>query len=61
MAFNNLQEFISAVESKGWLKTISAPVDWDLEISEITDRVSKSTNGAAGAGGPGLLFKQVKG
>jgi len=61
VAFNNLQEFISAVESKGWLKTISAPVDWDLEISEITDRVSKSTNGAAGAGGPGLLFKQVKG
>jgi len=36
-------------------------VDPALEIAEITDRVSKSGRGTARAGGPALLFENVKG
>ena len=41
MAYRDLREFIEALESKGLLKRIKAEVDPDLEITEITDRVSK--------------------
>lgn len=54
MAFRDLREFVAALESRGWLKRISVEVDPVLEITEITDRVSK-------AGGPALLFEKVKG
>lgn len=54
MGFRDLREFISALEQRGWLKRIAAEVDPVLEITEITDRVSK-------AGGPALLFENVKG
>ncbi len=54
MAYRDLQEFISFLEQKKELKRISVPVDWNLEITEITDRVSK-------AHGPALFFENVKG
>ncbi len=54
MAYKNLQDFIKTLESAGELKRISVEVDPYLEITEITDRVSKS-------GGPALLFENVKG
>lgn len=54
MAYKNLQDFIKKLESIGELKRIGAEVDPYLEITEITDRVSKS-------GGPALLFENVKG
>jgi 4-hydroxy-3-polyprenylbenzoate decarboxylase len=57
MAFNDLREFISALEERGWLKRISQEVDCDLEITEITDRVSKLT----GDKNVALLFENVKG
>ena len=57
MAFNDLREFIAALEAKGWLKRIKEPVDCDLEITEITDRVSKMT----GDKNVALLFENVKG
>ena len=41
MAFYDLREFINALESRGMLKRIKTPVDCNLEITEITDRVSK--------------------
>ncbi len=44
------REFIALLESKGQLKRISAPVDPNLEIGEMTDRVSKQV-------GPALLFE----
>ena len=56
MAFNDLREWISALERAGELKRIRAEVDPILEITEITDRVSKSKDG-----GPALLFENVKG
>ncbi|WIG62050.1 MAG: UbiD family decarboxylase associated with menaquinone via futalosine [Ktedonobacterales bacterium] len=54
MAFQDLREFITFIEKRGQLRRISAPVSADLEITEITDRVSK-------AGGPALLFENVRG
>ena len=54
MAFADLREFIATLEKRGQLKRIRAEVDADLEITEITDRVSKR-------GGPALLFENVRG
>ncbi len=54
MAYKNLNEFIKALESAGELRRVKAETDPELEITEITDRVSK-------AGGPALLFENVKG
>jgi 4-hydroxy-3-polyprenylbenzoate decarboxylase len=57
LAYNDLREFIAALESRGWLKRISQPVDCELEITEITDRVSKMH----GDKNVALLFENVKG
>jgi len=54
MPFDDLREFIRALEKHGQLKRIKEEIDPELEITEITDRVSKS-------GGPALLFENVKG
>ena len=54
MAYKDLREFITILEEKGELCRIKAVVDPELEITEITDRVSK-------AEGPALLFENVKG
>ena len=54
MAFKDLRDFLTFIEKKGQLKRISAPVDRDLEITEISDRIMKS-------GGPALLFENVRG
>lgn len=54
MPFRDLQHFIEALDQRGMLKRIKTEVSRDLEIAEITDRVSK-------AGGPGLLFENVQG
>ena len=50
----DLQTLIAELEERGWLKRVRAAVDPALEITEITDRVTK-------AGGPALLFEHVKG
>lgn len=54
MAYEDLREFIAALEKAGELKRISVEVDPVLEITEIADRMIKS-------GGPALLFENVKG
>ena len=54
MAFQDLRDFIRKLEKAGELHRISAEVDPVLEITEITDRVTKS-------GGPALLFEKTKG
>jgi 4-hydroxy-3-polyprenylbenzoate decarboxylase len=51
MAYKDLRDFIVCLEREGELKRIKARVDVDLEITEITNRVSKS-------GGPALLFER---
>jgi 4-hydroxy-3-polyprenylbenzoate decarboxylase len=57
MAFTDLREFIHALEERGWLKRIQEEVDCDLEITEITDRVSKMS----GEKNVAVLFENVKG
>ena len=54
MNFKDLREYISFLERKGELRRIATPVDHELEITEIADRVIKS-------GGPALLFENPKG
>ena len=54
IAYQDLQEFIRILEGKGMLKRIKVEVDPVLEITEITDRISKKL-------GPALLFEKVKG
>lgn len=54
MAYKDLQEFVDHLEKAGELKRIKTEVDNELEITEITDRVSKSY-------GPALLFENVRG
>ena len=51
-----LREFIAELEAAGELKRISAEVDSHFEITEITDRVSKTKGG-----GKALLFENVRG
>lgn len=57
MAFIDLSEFISLLEKRGHLKRIKTRVSPELEITEITDRVSKGSLDKNVA----LLFENVKG
>lgn len=54
MKYKDLREFITALEAQGELKRIHVEVDPYLEITEICDRTLR-------AGGPALLFENVKG
>src|SRR6185437_8617632 len=76
LAYNDLRDWIAALDRAGELKRIKTEADPILEIAEITDRVSKSNVGAGvspvlGApslsrssrqgGGSALLFQNIKG
>ena len=75
MPFSDLRQWIAALDRAGELKRIQTEVDPILEITEITDRVSKgqgatTTEGAPSkpsyglggrSGGPALLFQNIKG
>ncbi len=52
MAYKDLQHFIKELDKRGELKRVKAEVSANLEITEITDRVSKDY-------GPALLFENV--
>ena len=54
MAFSDLRDWLDHLRRHGELVEVTAEVDPDLEIAEITDRVTKS-------GGPALLFRNVRG
>ena len=71
MAYDDLRDWIKTLEKNGELKRIREEVSPQLEITEITDRVSKigyagaaqtaRTSGKYGTGGPALLFENIKG
>ena len=75
MAYDDLRDWIKTLEKHGELKRIREEVSPELEITEITDRVSKmdaqahstaSTHVKTGTksyspGGPALLFENIKG
>jgi 4-hydroxy-3-polyprenylbenzoate decarboxylase len=54
VAYKDLREFVKKLEAAGELKRISAEIDPVLEVTEITQRVTR-------AGGPALLFERPKG
>lgn len=53
MGYHGLQDFMKTLESLGELHRVGTSVSAELEITEITDRVSKRN-------GPALLFEQVR-
>ena len=61
MPFDDLRQWIAALDRAGELKRIQTEADPILEIAEITDRVSKSRDAKGSRGGPALLFQNVKG
>jgi 4-hydroxy-3-polyprenylbenzoate decarboxylase len=76
LAYDDLRDWIKTLEKQGELRRIGEEVSPELEITEITDRVSKigagkssdakanDAKGSAGhyaPGGPALLFENVKG
>jgi 4-hydroxy-3-polyprenylbenzoate decarboxylase len=62
LAYDDLREWIAALDRAGELKKIRTEVDPILEIAEITDRVSKMPGSSkSSTGGPALLFQNIKG
>jgi 4-hydroxy-3-polyprenylbenzoate decarboxylase len=63
LAYDDLRDWIKTLEKNGELKRITAEVSPELEITEITDRVSKigGASGGYAPGGPALLFENIKG
>jgi 4-hydroxy-3-polyprenylbenzoate decarboxylase len=64
LAYDDLRDWMKALERAGELRRIGEEVSPELEITEITDRVSKAGAGGRGLaarGGPALLFENVKG
>ena len=71
MAYDDLRDWIKTLEKQGELKRIRVEVSPELEITEITDRVSKTGSAFADKnvaqpqdatpGGPALLFENIKG
>jgi 4-hydroxy-3-polyprenylbenzoate decarboxylase len=61
LAYNDLRDWIKTLERAGELKRITVEVSPDLEMAEIADRTAKLGRGTAKAGGPALLFENVKG
>ena len=66
MAYDDLRDWIKALDRAGELKRIRTEADPILEIAEITDRVSKSKskdskNKDGVIGGKALLFENLKG
>ncbi len=57
VAFTDLREFIAHLDKHGQVMRVAAPVSRDLEIAEITDRVSKGPPDRNVA----LLFESVRG
>ncbi len=61
MAYDDLRDWIKALDRAGELKRIRTEADPILEITEIADRVSKSKDKQGTVGGKALLFENVKG
>jgi 4-hydroxy-3-polyprenylbenzoate decarboxylase len=67
LAYDDLRDWIKALEKHGELKRIREQVSPELEITEITDRVSKMGSRSSAKqskyapGGPALLFENIAG
>ena len=61
MAYDDLRDWMKALDKAKEIKYIKQEVDPILEIAEIADRVSKLGPPSHTAGGPALLFENIKG
>ncbi len=61
MGYESVRDWLKALEKAGELKRVTAEVSPILEMAEIADRACKSGKGTGKAGGPALLFENVKG
>ena len=61
MAYDDLRDWIKALDRAGELKRVRTEADPILEIAEIADRVSKSKDQRGTVGGKALLFENLKG
>ena len=61
MAYDDLRDWIKALDRAGELKRVRTEADPILEITEIADRVSKSKDRQGTVGGKALLFENLKG
>jgi 4-hydroxy-3-polyprenylbenzoate decarboxylase len=71
LAYDDLRDWIKTLEKHGELKRLREEVSPELEITEITDRVSKIGSSASSSaatpsqnyppGGPALLFENISG
>ena len=61
MAYDDLRNWIKTLDKLKEIRYIKYEVDPILEMAEIADRVSKSAPPACAAGGPALMFENVKG
>jgi len=61
LRYNDLRDWIAALDKAGELRRIAEPVSPHLEMAEIADRTAKLGKGTANAGGPALLFENVAG
>ena len=75
LAYDDLRDWIKTLEKHGELKRICEEVSPELEVTEITDRMSKAGSRVTGSrekgqgtatgkyapGGPALLFENIKG
>jgi 4-hydroxy-3-polyprenylbenzoate decarboxylase len=61
LPYDDLRDWIQALDRAGELRRIRNEADPILEITEITDRVSKSHDSHGTLGGSALLFENLKG
>ena len=61
MAYDDLRDWIKTLDKAREIKYIKQEVDPILEMAEIADRVSKLGPPVHAAGGPALLFENIKG
>jgi 4-hydroxy-3-polyprenylbenzoate decarboxylase len=61
LAYTDLRDWINTLHKAGELKRITQEIDPILEMAEIADRAAKSGRNTPKAGGPALLFENVKG
>jgi 4-hydroxy-3-polyprenylbenzoate decarboxylase len=61
VGYESLRDWLKTLEKAGELKRVTAEVSPILEMAEIADRAAKSGKGTSKAGGPALLFENVKG
>jgi 4-hydroxy-3-polyprenylbenzoate decarboxylase len=59
--YNDLRDWIRALDKAGELRRIREPLSPHLEMAEIADRIAKLGRGTEKAGGPALLFENVTG